>query len=687
MFGWRICQWVGAGVAWGLLAGNTASGWQFREVSGAAGQELKPTAEAFVPPEPQSEGDQPPDWSEASAAPAADQAGGPVTAELPEVAVEEPDLDATAAAEEDSQALPVPVSPLDAFKPAETEAPEQISGIHPYGFNAVVPGVTPWAQVQQRWGRPAAEFSEGDATIWHYQLPGYEQIALVGDESGVTSAIIHLRSHVEFEKLAARLQLTDSEPVDVTDADEGVLGRVYPEHGVVFAFAAPGSGQAVAQIILEPITAEPFRLRAEKLNQRRYEKALSDLETAVAVDPRDGHSHWLRAELLLIAGESEAAVSAARRATELEAGEALYKLTLARAHVEAGEHNEAQQQFLRLANDTGAAPVIKGMAEYQLGDLKTRGPDADFHAAMDHHLRSIDVAATLIDDPDTTTRRLAKHVLVRAHLAVAVDVAMGHFQRKPEVVPKWLTQATELAEDYIQQDEGDPTLRMHIFAVSMESMAAIHSKIDPSIVVADARTEAYQLLGDDPDPIYQRQVASLLAETFYHAARLHRVQLDLLHCKQYAEHALALINSQHAGRDSLQVQCLKGQLHFLIGSYYAVQHESHQPAVQWYAQALEHLDQRQFTSPSLDVVPYGEMLVSMGVSYWENGQVDEALELTEAGVESLEAQVKRGQLDRKALIVPYNNLSAMHAHQGHAERAKEYSERIAELPAGGTRRR
>ena len=48
------------------------------------------------------------------------------------------------------------------------------------------------------------------------------------------------------------------------------------------------------------------------------------------------------------------------------------------------------------------------------------------------------LAVPLADERRFAIRRLAKQVLIDAHLAIALDVVKGDFQKKEEVVPKWI---------------------------------------------------------------------------------------------------------------------------------------------------------------------------------------------------------------------------------------------------------
>ena len=62
----------------------------------------------------------------------------------------------------------------------------------------------------------------------------------------------------------------------------------------------------------------------------------------------------------------------------------------------------------------------------------------------------------------------------------------------------------------------------------------------------------------------------------------------------------------------------------------------------------------------------------MGVSYWEQGERDLALELTEAGARLMERGVTAGVVVEKALAVPYGNLQTMHGELENTSKASEY---------------
>jgi hypothetical protein len=70
----------------------------------------------------------------------------------------------------------------------------------------------------------------------------------------------------------------------------------------------------------------------------------------------------------------------------------------------------------------------------------------------------------------------------------------------------------------------------------------------------------------------------------------------------------------------------------------------------------------------------GEMLVSIGVSYWQIGNQTRALELTQSGVDLVETAVSSGVLAKSTLAVPYGNLSNMYQQMGENTNAAKYAE-------------
>src|SRR5207342_1911917 len=91
-------------------------------------------------------------------------------------------------------------------------------------------------------------------------------------------------------------------------------------------------------------------------------------------------------------------------------------------------------------------------------------------------------------------------------------------------------------------------------------------------------------------------------------------------------------------------QQLVGQLYFQMGAVYAVHKLDHTKAIQWYDKAAPLLTSKRPASELYAPRREGEMLVSMGVSYWQQGNQTHALDLTQTGVGLVERAVENGVL-------------------------------------------
>ena len=117
-----------------------------------------------------------------------------------------------------------------------------------------------------------------------------------------------------------------------------------------------------------------------------------------------------------------------------------------------------------------------------------------------------------------------------------------------------------------------------------------------------------------------------------------------------------------------------GQLYFQMGAVYAVHKLDHAKAVQWYEKAAPLVTTKRPASELYAPRREGEMLVSMGVSYWQLGNQTRALDLTQTGVGLVEAAVESGVLSKSTLAVPYGNLSTMYQQMGENTNASKYAE-------------
>ncbi len=164
-----------------------------------------------------------------------------------------------------------------------------------------------------------------------YSVEPFKRVEVNYADGNVSSIVIRLDRSFPADAVAKQLDLTAIRPVLVVNELGEVLGRAYPERGVLLSFEPsnkPGkASMKVSEIILEPISAEPFVLRAETTLESRYDLSRRDLEQALSLDPGNARAHWLYSRVLAATEQYEKAVKAAGEAVRLDPDNAQYRVT------------------------------------------------------------------------------------------------------------------------------------------------------------------------------------------------------------------------------------------------------------------------------------------------------------------------------------------------------------------------
>ncbi|HUG69181.1 MAG TPA: tetratricopeptide repeat protein [Pirellulaceae bacterium] len=569
----------------------------------------------------------------------------------------------------------------------EAEAAPNSAEIQTAGFLGVTPGETTLAEVIEKLGDPRNELGNDIDAVLEYQVGPFPKVEVFLTNDVVVSVLAQLDVPREPSALAKELGLTAFTPVVVKNAEEA-LGIAYPERGVLFSYAANSPRPRVSQLLLEAPSAEMFLLRVAATPSDQYTQKLADLERVLDIDPRNAEAHWLGAQLLAITGKPEEALKLAKKATLLAPKNDRYQLTQAKFTARAGDQQGSVVAVKRLLDRTDVAAVDRARAELDLGDLMSSGLNRDYQAAVKHHLAAVKTVTPLVTDEDVHIRHEAEQILVDAHLGAASDIAQGHWARKSEVVPKWLHSAEELATGFVQNDGADPILPILVWRRTLEVYAAMDGEvIDTSSVVEAAQEMGNQLIEASTDPLYKQHIQWELLQANYAALRIEQSRARYSQALKYAGEAVRLVDELPKDRKAnSQARYLIGRLYFYVGSIYAINHKEHSEAVRWYERALPHFDDGLPKSDLYDTGIHGERLVSMGVSYWKAEAADEAVKLTERGLDLMERATKASLLDQQSLIVPYANLAEMHRAGGHSAKAQDYAAKVARLQDDKTQR-
>ncbi len=577
-------------------------------------------------------------------------------------------------------------------QPTATETSEADAAAPPVELKAarflgVTPGETTLAEVIEKLGEPRHEQANDTDAVLEYQVGPFPKVEIFLTNKVVVSVLAQLGELRDPSDLAKELGLDSFTPVAVKNAG-ATLGRAYPERGVMFSYAPDSPRPRVAQLLLEPVSAEMFLLRVEATPSDRYTQKLADLERALDIDPKNAEALWLGGKLLAITGNHNDALKLVKQAVQLSPKNDRYQLTQAKFTARAGDHQGAVVAVKRLLDRTDLTAVNRARAELELGDLLATGLRRDYQAAVEHHLAAVKAATPLVSDQDPHIRHDAERILIAAYLGTASDIAQGRWDRKPEVVPKWLRSAEELASGFVQNDAADPMLPLLVWRRTLEVYAVMDGDVVDSAAVVEAAQQAgKELIEGSDDALFKQHVQWELLRANFAVLQVEQTRGRYSQALKYAGEAVRLAEMLPKDRaaDS-HARYLTGCLYFYVGTIYAINHKDHPEAVRWYERALPLFDGGLPKSELYDTGLHGERFVSMGVSYWQAELADEALKLTERGLDLMERATKAGLFDEQSLAIPYANLAEMHRVGGRSDKAAEFAAKVAQLEEDRTQR-
>jgi tetratricopeptide (TPR) repeat protein len=545
-------------------------------------------------------------------------------------------------------------------------------------FKGVTPGTTTLAEVQKSWGKPKEIKKQEHATIHLYSVDPFPRVELncVGDK--VASIVIRFEKPFPTGAVAQQLDLAKIQPVLVSSELGEILGQAYPERGILFSFEpsqTPGKVPAkVTHIILEPLTSEPFTLRAETNLDTRPEFSLHDLDEALKLQPANARAHWLRSRVLSSLGEHEKAAAASSEAVRYEPNDARFHATNALLLGQVGRVQEAAASAQKAHDLSQQRPHVRARALCLLGDLAGSGAKPDFKQALAYHTQALQAADPLTSSKHPAIRVAAKEVLVDAHLGAAHDIAWGAYQQKDRAVETWLGKAENFAEDLIKSEGGGDEYRFRVSTRGLAALVGLKGTLDPERWVKELVRSGNAMVDATVDAARQAQLRWEVGMALYDALQIYQMRSDQKTAMKCGELAIEYIEKSGRQSQSPANSYLLGRLYFRLGATHSVDDKDHRAAVPWFDKAVELLGKSYPREVLGDLGRHGETFVCMGVSYWETGQREKAVKLTEHGLGFMEDAASQGALDKSALSVPYGNLASMHRQLGQGDKAERFEE-------------
>ncbi len=210
---------------------------------------------------------------------------------------------------------------------------------------------------------------------------------------------------------------------------------------------------------------------------------------------------------------------------------------------------------------------------------------------------------------------------------------------------------------------------------ALAACVGLRDQVDPTPWVDKTLETTRRLLDEAGDSRRKRQLQWEAGTALYDAVQIYQMRGEhetALRCGGQAVEYLEAAAESHTN-DASETYLL-GRLYFRLGAIHAVGKQDHAAAVTWFEKGIPLFEE---TVPQLGEAEFGrlgETYVSMGVSYWEEGQKDRAVRLTKRGAELMHQAVIVGALAEPSLEIPYSNLATMAQHLGQNDQARQYLE-------------
>jgi tetratricopeptide (TPR) repeat protein len=561
-------------------------------------------------------------------------------------------------------------STLDAPVAATPDEMPTLS-IDPATFHGAHPGRTTRAELEKVWG-PGEPVPTDDATA-SWRIEPFDRVEVSFDGDTVATISIKLGEPMNIADLARQLEIADLRTVTVHDEDGTAIGEAYPERGVILSLD-PESQQASA-ILIEPLDADAFVLRAEGELDSCSAYAVADLQYAIEIDPNHVRAHRLLLTVSSDQGQWERALEIAESARRLDPHDPWIRFKLAGVLMALDRPADARAALEDMATSGQDSPLLAAQRERLLGRLALEGKAPNHRAAVEHFTESIRLAAPLLSKRSPPVQAAVREVLLDAHLGTALAIAEGTWQQKSRVIPKWITRGEAVVKDHPGSDQERQVLELQLCRGALAVAAASTESVEPLPWVKRLLELRDKISETVNDPWRRRQIDWDVGQGLTDAITAAQLRGDASDMLDNATLTAAYLERGAEHRELTDGERKQlGDLMFRIGILHSLQRGDHATAVTWFDRTIPLWNANDRFERDGDLGRLGESYVSMAISYWQVERREDALELSRRGVDLMVSSVDNGQLEERALAVAYGNLSTMYAEQGDDERSRSYAE-------------
>lgn len=544
--------------------------------------------------------------------------------------------------------------------------------VFPGGFEGVMPGKTSTTELPGLLGQPQRRIDGGKELV--FRVASFEEVRTRMKAGTVQEIIVTLRVPSATSWAKGFLGAEKLKHVDVTQGDEAL--RVIPERGIRLVRATKTSDDITHIRIGFPV-AEDFVARATDQRKHGYAQTWSDLTVALAMTNDDR----IRVELAELALNLERydqvkkyldGVSQARR-------DAKWKLLFARWVAAIGARKDAIAALQYTVDDPATPPNVRMLALVERAKVELASSTGDSGQAAKWLQRATDEAMkALAKNPEDIA---AAKALFDAHLAMMRSIASGEWSRQHATLEQWQINAEQLVP-HVMLDGANICAKQDLVATIIASRTQLDEAFEHQVLVRQLE-EVTTTLVDKGDPLLAQRARRGAADALTQVAM--RQLKDGNHRAATAtfEAALAALTngSQTGDLEKANLRKLVDVL-FARGVVDSVGTGNHEAASIWFRRMLSALEDPRVAPYPREAIIRGDQLVSIGVSFWQIGAKETAIDVTERGLNYIDSAIKVGWGNPDDRVVAVENLRAMHEASGHKEKAEFFG---AQLP-GATRR-
>jgi hypothetical protein len=564
---------------------------------------------------------------------------------------------------------------------------EPTLAVDPASFNGIEPGRTTAnemrAAMEPKYGLGEAFTREDESAgfAWELDEGPFERAEATVIDNVVESIRIKLGDPLSVDELSALWEIGDLNSVSILDESGVSIGEVFPELGLIFSLK-PGTRSALA-VMIEPLDPEAFVLRAEGELEGDTNLALLDLRYAVQIDPQHLRARRMLMTLLCEQGKWQQAITLGSTTEELDPEDVWTRLKNASVLMSLGRFDEARAKVEAVKAMPQLEAVAAGQVERMLGRIDVESGKPDFKSAVRHFDSAIRTAMPLKPHKSKSVRDAARDVLLDANLGMAVAIAKGEWQKKGEVVSKWLAAATKLVDDVSPDAADRPLLEIQLCRGALAAASGCDS-LDPLPWVKRLLVTRDRMSADLTDPWRRRQIDWEVGHGLADALTASQKRGEASKLLDNATLTVAYLERGAEQRELTDAErATIGDLLFRIGVLHSLGNGDHATAVTWFDKVQPYWARNACFTEHGEVGRLGESYVSMAVSYWQVDRRDDALDLCRRGIDCMVTAVNDQLLEEPALALAYGNLSKMYAEQEEEELSKTFAEMASRAEASG----